>query len=89
MSVWIRHSYNHSTCFDVVKPFGKYLEFLQLISVIIVHLLSLYDADVISTEQLSQIYLSISYTIAYLLVGIIIVCEDCDVLTFILSTRCV
>lgn len=85
MPVWIRHSHNHFTCFDVVKPFGKCLEFQQLISVIIVHLLSWYDADVISAEQLSQIHLDISYAIAYLLIRIIIVCKDCDVFTFLFS----
>ena len=53
----------------------------------VIHLLCLDDLNFIFIEQLCQINLRISDTITYLLVRIIIVCEDCDVLTFILSAH--
>lgn len=50
----------------------------------VIHLLCLNDLNFILIEQLCQINLRISDTITYLLVRIIIVCEDSDMLAGVL-----
>ena len=58
---------------------------MHLILVFFIQLFRLNKFYIIPFKQLCQINLCVSYTISYLLVGSIIVCKDCYMLTLVFS----